>query len=126
MKLLMKTVLAGTKTTKRLAEAALFSELVPKLTARKTTDVQKDFESWGRILRAADLELVEFNSINDLKWFINPVLEGYSVHTDDEYTVAQDPQTQVAAIAVHNKGSMTGRVMIIPMWRTDAKFYSVR
>ena len=45
---------------------------------------------------------------------------------DDEYTVALDYAASVAAIAVHNKGSMAGCVMIIPIWRSDAKYYALR
>jgi len=109
-----------------IAKETLFKELLPKMTARTASDVQEDLDSWRQLLRARDLELVEFNSQDKLEWYVSPRLEGFSVHTEDEYTVALDSELKVAAIAVHNKGSLAGRVMIILVWRGEEKYYSMR
>ena len=67
------------------------------------------------ILRACE-------STRDLQYDLDALLEDYSVHVDDQYSVVVDAENSIASIAVHNKGSANGRVMTIFVWR-EAKLY---
>lgn len=127
MKEIVRLVASSTKIAKkRAAEDTLINELVPQLVARTRSEVAHDIRAFATMLGIKDAELAEFSSADKLRWFVNPVLESYSVHTEDEYSVAIDVERRVAAIAVHNKGSQFGRILSIPVWKGDFQYYSLR
>jgi hypothetical protein len=72
------------------------------------------------------MELLKFESLEKLKDLVYAQTDDFTVHVDDEYTVSVDQDLNVAALAVHNKGSAAGRVLTIPIWRSERLYFSVR
>jgi ankyrin repeat protein/ribosomal protein S27E len=100
----------------------LIDNLIPKLAFVQPEDSVRIFGAHKSIKDTPLRILRACGNAEDLHSDLNALLEDYSVHVDDHYSVAVDPDNSLASVAVHNKGSANGRVMNIFVWR-EATLY---
>ena len=128
MRALNAAALSDAKSTEMGATLSrLFATVVPTLAVRSVAAIEADFAAYASILGCTDeIELVEIESFEKLQDLVYGLTGAYIVHVDDEFTLSVDRQLNVAAIAVHNKGSAWGRVLTIPIWRSERCYFSCR
>jgi cell division protein FtsB len=102
----------------------LINNLIPKLAAVHGRDSARIFAVYHRSIGSPDLVILRAcTSAEDLYHDLDALLEDYSVHVDDHYSVVADAENRIASIAVHNKGSASGRVMNVFVWREAKPLY---
>jgi Ankyrin repeats (3 copies) len=101
----------------------LIDHFIPNLVAIKPQDSDRIFSTYVNSLRGPTrLQLHARQSIDDLREDLDTVLEDYSVHVDDHYSVAIASDNSLASIAAHNKGSANGRMLNVFVWREANRY----
>jgi len=108
---------------KKDAIRELIDNRIPKLTDTQPHESVSMFSAYRESINSSPLIILRAcSSERDLQYDLGALLEDYSVHVEDHYSVVVDAENRIASVAVHNKGSANGRVMNVFVWR-EAKLY---
>ena len=101
----------------------LIDNVIPKLAYVQPQDSVRIFAAYQKSISSSPLIILRAcGNEKDLCYDLDALLQDYSVHVDDHYSVVTDTENSIASIAVHNKGSANGRVLNIFVWR-EAELY---